>query len=311
MNPYYQDDTVTLHHGKALDVARTLPAGAADCIVTSPPYYGLRDYGVEGQYGVEETPADYAEGQRELFSELRRALADDGTLWLNLGDSYASGARKTYATHTGKHKGRGNPLDRRPSELPGKNLLGIPWRVAFALQDDGWILRNSIIWHKPNAMPESVTDRLSGRHENLFMFSKSQRYWFELDAIRETHAESTIAAASRARIPYIAPGQRPNTKTRGMHERGANPGDVWSINTQPFAEAHFAVFPKELPRRAILAGCKPGGIVLDPFHGSGTTGMVAQELGHPYIGIDLNEDYLKLSLRTRLNNGVLNFGEVS
>ena len=189
----------------------------------------------------------------------------------------------------------------QPAEgMLAKSLLGIPWRVALALQDDGWILRNDIIWSKPNAMPESVTDRLANRHEHLFMLTKKARYWFNLDPIRVEHAESTVSAASRARIPYAAPGQRANLKTRGMNERGANPGDVWEIATRPFGEAHFATFPTELPERCILSGCKPGGTVLDPFSGSGTTGMAAAKHGRKYVGIDLNADYLDLSLRTRL-----------
>ncbi|MGC0237317.1 DNA-methyltransferase [Arthrobacter sp. SD76] len=306
MSLYYQDDTITLYHGHSLEISRSLPDASVSCIVTSPPYWGLRDYDEPGQYGQEETPSEFVEGQRLLFSELRRVLADDGTLWLNLGDSYSGGSRKGYA-NTGKAAGRIS-ADRPASGIPGKNLLGMPWRVAFALQDDGWILRNSIIWHKPNAMPESVTDRLSGRHENLFLFSKEQKYWFNLDPIRTEHAESTVAAASRARIPYEAPGQRPNAKTRAMHESGANPGDVWSINTQPFPGAHFAVFPQELARRCVVAGCKPGGTVLDPFNGSGTTGLVAQNNGRKYVGIDLNAKYLDLSLRTRLQNAALDFG---
>lgn len=283
MSLYYQDDTVTLLHGDSLEQARTLPGGSVDCIVTSPPYYGLRDYGSEGQYGLEESPAEYVETMRALFSELRRTLTDDGTLWLNIGDSY------------GKNK----------------QLMGIPWRVAFALQDDGWTLRNAIIWHKPNAMPESVLDRLSCRYETVFMFSKSQRYWYDLDPIREGHK-------------YAVPGKRGhgggsvNGTSKGVSAtgeghmygniNGKNPGDVWSINTQPFPGAHFAVFPKELARRCIVAGCKPDGTVLDPFSGSGTTGIVAQENGRKYVGIDISADYLKLSLETRLQNATLDFG---
>lgn len=299
MSVHYADDALTLHHGDALTVLRTLPDGSVDCCVTSPPYFGLRDYGVDGQLGAEASPAEYVENMRALFAEVRRVLADDGTLWLNLGDSYS--AKRTYQVDQSKaQRSRvDGPYD-TTADRPVKNLLGIPWRVAFALQDNGWILRNSIIWHKPNAMPESVTDRLSTRHENVFVFSKGRRYWFDLDAVRESHAESTIAAASRARIPYTAPGQRTNLKTRGMHDRGANPGDVWSINTRPFSEAHFAVYPVELPERCILAGCRPGGIVLDPFSGSGTTGMAAAKHGRRYVGIDLNAEYLDLSLRTRL-----------
>lgn len=216
MRPYFTDDSTTLYHGDAATVLATLPDGSADCIVTSPPYLGLRDYGVAGQIGAESSPAEYVAALVAVFREARRVLVDDGTLWLNLGDSYDS----------------------------AKNLLGIPWRVAFALQDDGWILRNDIIWHKSNAMPESVTDRLSNRHEHLFMLSKSQRYWFDLDPIREP--------------------------------------------------------PPALAERCVRAGCKPGGTVLDPFSGSGTTGLAAARHGRRYVGIDLNREYLDLSLRTRL-----------
>ncbi|MBM4518354.1 site-specific DNA-methyltransferase [Rhodococcus hoagii] len=277
--PYYRDDSVTLHHGDALSVAATLDSASIDCIVTSPPYFGLRDYGEAGQYGLEATPAEYVETMRALFAELRRVLADDGTLWLNLGDSYSK----------------------------DKDLLGIPWRVALAIQETGWILRNEVIWHKTNAMPESVTDRLAGRHEHVFLFTKSRRYWFDLDAVREPHAESTIAAASRARKPYAAPGQRPNTKTRGMGDGGANPGDVWPINTRPFPGAHFATMPLALAERCVQAGCKTDGTVLDPFSGSGTTGLAAARHGRRYVGIDLNADYLDLSLKTRLQEPTLDF----
>lgn len=320
-DPYYSDDTVTLHHGDALDVLRTLPDQSVNCCVTSPPYFGLRSYGVDGQYGAEKSPVEFVERLRILFSEVRRVLADDGTLWLNLGDSYSTRVVVKQSSH---QKGLGFSSDdlskswveqresgrvRMPSDygLPEKNLLGVPWRVAFALQDDGWILRNAVTWHKTSGMPESVTDRLSTRSEMVFLLTKAKRYWFDLDPIREPHADTTIAAATRARIPYTAPGQRTQGKTRGMHEQGANPGDVWAISTSPFSGSHFAVFPPEIPRRCILAGCKPGGTVLDPFSGSGTTGMVALRHGRRYVGIDLNADYLDLSLRTRLHTGVLNF----
>lgn len=314
MSLYYQDEFVTLHHGDSLEVARTLESGSVNCIVTSPPYYGLRDYGSDGQYGLEDSPAGYVETMRTLFAELRRALADDGTLWLNIGDSYSGGSRKGYAD-TGKAAGRIGP-DRPSSGLPGKNLLGIPWRVAFALQDDGWILRNAIVWNKPNAMPESVTDRLSSRYEPMFLFSKSQRYHFDLDPIREAQADVSIARAGRNRFSVDQSQQgvgSPNTfdPTSSIHPSGKNPGDVWNINTQPFPGAHFAVFPQELARRAIVAGCKPGGTVLDPFSGSGTTGLVAQNNGRRYVGIDISADYLKLSLETRLQNATLDLEGVA
>lgn len=344
---YYQDDSVTLHHGDALDVARALPDGSADCIVTSPPYFGLRDYGIEGQYGLEDSPADYVETMRALFAELRRVLADDGTLWLNLGDSYSSRVATRASSHQDglfpdraelrkdwkRDKAKG--LTRMPSDfgLPEKNLVGIPWRVAFALQDDGWILRNDNIWSKPNAMPESVNDRLSNKHEYVFMLTKSRRYFFDLDAIREPVICTREAALSWARDEQGVPGQRPQHrpgragrpgatppgaqpqtnfgptgKRHGkFHPAGKNPGDVWEIATQPFPGAHFATMPPALAQRCIAAGCKPGGTVLDPFSGSGTTGLAAQRLGRKYIGIDLNAEYLELSLRTRLQAAPLDF----
>ena len=279
MKPYFQDEQVTLHHGDAYDVAQRMASGSVDCIITSPPYYGLRDYGSEGQYGLEESPAAYIETMRDLFAELRRVLADDGTLWLNIGDSYG----------------------------PDKSLLGIPWQTALALRDDGWTVRNAIIWAKPNAMPDGVPDRLSGRYEHVFLFSKSRRYWFDLDSIREP-AITADRTGSRASFKNSADNQhvpqwsRSKVGSAGMplNELGRNPGDVWEISTQPFSAAHFAVMPVTLAQRCVLAGCKPGGVVLDPFNGSGTTGLAAQKTGRKYVGIDLNSEYLDLSLRTRL-----------
>lgn len=347
MTVHYSDEGVTLHHGDALAVAKRLPNSSANCIVTSPPYFGLRDYGETGQYGLEASPAEYVETMRALFSELRRVLTDDGTLWLNLGDTYnwiGAPQNRPNANRNGTSDAKQRDLEaakgRRSAlpahDLPPKSLLGIPWRVAFALQDDGWILRNEVVWHKPNAMPESVTDRLSGRHEKLFLFSKSRRYWFDLDPIREPVATKRASALSWARDSKEAdvPGQRnrqhradrPDPAVRGkasgvgvmpngaqhtaQHEKGRNPGDVWEIPTTPFPGAHFAVMPPALAVRCILAGCKPDGVVLDPFSGSGTTGLAAANHGRRYVGIDLNRDYLDLSLRTRLQQGALDFGEV-
>lgn len=319
---FHTDDGVTLHQGDALDVARTLPAGAADCIVTSPPYYGLRDYGTAGQYGLEATPADYVDTMRALFTELRRVLADDGTLWLNIGDSYSTYAGNRGQSATGFSKN--GPMPAAPSgaglsgDRPAKNMLGIPWRLALALQDDGWILRNAIVWNKPNAMPESVRDRLAGRYEHVFLFSKSPRYWFDLDPIREPHAEASIkrtaphrsqpGKAAREGAGY-APGMAGHTMALNQmtHPAGRNPGDVWSIRTKPFPGAHFATFPIELPRRCIAAGCKPGGTVLDPFNGTGTTGQAAQQLGRRYVGIDISAEYLQLTMRERLGQAALGF----
>lgn len=278
--PYFTDESVTLHHGDATATLAEMGAGSVDCIVTSPPYFGLRDYGVDGQMGAESTPAEYVAGMVALFREARRVLADDGTLWLNIGDSYG----------------------------PGKNLLGIPWRVAFALQDDGWILRNDIIWHKPNAMPESVTDRLSTRHEHLFMLTKGPRYWFDLDPIR---VEIEHPGVKRSIGAFQKVGDGHNPAHRGLlsdgHPLGKNPGDVWAIPTTPFPGAHFATMPRALAERCVLAGCKPGGTVLDPFSGSGTAGTAATKHGRSYVGVDLNADYLDLSLRTRLAQPGFNF----
>lgn len=313
MKPYYSDESVTLFHGDSLAVLRELPDQSVDCCVTSPPYFGLRDYGTEGQYGLESSPAEYVETMRALFAEVRRVLTDDGTLWLNLGDTYYSGKGAAVGPDKKQPARRGyvRPVDKSGADwAKPKSLLGIPWRVAFALQDDGWILRNDIIWSKPNAMPESVTDRLSSRHEHLFMLTKSRRYWFDLDPIREPH----VSEPGREGSNYMR-GQkamRPVGPNSGAYsEGGRNPGDVWSIATQPFPGAHFAVMPPELARRAVVAGCKPGGTVLDPFSGSGTTGLVAQQNGRRYVGIDLSADYLDLSLRTRLQQGVLDFGSAS
>jgi DNA modification methylase len=199
-------------------------------------------------------------------------------------------------------------------DVPQKNLLGIPWRVAFALQDDGWILRNGIVWHKPNAMPESVTDRLSTRYEMVFMFSKSRTYWFDLDSIREPQSKATEARMKSGPVG-IRRDQSPDDE-RGAHlvhglSKGRNPGDVWSIPTHPFAAAHFAVMALSLAERCVQAGCKPNGTVLDPFSGSGTTGLAAAKHGRKYVGIDLNAEYLDLSLKTRLASATLDFSEVS
>jgi site-specific DNA-methyltransferase (cytosine-N4-specific) len=318
--PYYRDEQVTLLLGDALDQLRTLPDGSVDCIVTSPPYFGLRDYQTDGQYGLESSPAEYVETMRALFAEARRVLADDGTLWLNLGDSYVCSPKGSESKTHGL-VGRSNHLT-TPAGSGGKNggglaakqLLGIPWRVAFALQDDGWILRNEIIWHKRNSMPEKAQDRLTNRHEHLFLLTKLPSYWFDLDAIRNPITPERIRRdghPERNSHVYAAPGtnhgQGPTSLHRTANALGSNPGDVWDIPTRPYAAAHFAVFPIDLPVRCIKAGCKPGGTVLDPFSGSGTTGAAARQLGRRYVGIDLNPAYHDLA-KARFAQGVLDFG---
>lgn len=272
------DERITLLSGDALEVLRTMSDESVDCVVTSPPYYRLRDYGASGQYGQEKTPAGYVETMRAVFSEVRRVLADDGTLWLNLGDSYGA----------------------------GKRLLMIPAQVAIALQGDGWTLRNEIAWHKPNGIPSPVSDRLATRHERVYLLTKGPRYHFDLDAIREEYTgdrSPTRRAHTTANKANTLRGQW--TLDKVLAHPGRNPGDVWSISTRPYPAAHFATFPIDLPLRCIKAGCKPGGMVLDPFSGSGTTGAAALGLDRRYIGIDINPEYHDLArARIALQEGV-------
>jgi DNA modification methylase len=317
------DPAATLYVGDARNVLAALPDGSANCIVTSPPYWAKRDYGVPGQYGHEPDPAAYAETLRAVFREARRVLANDGTCWLNLGDSYSAGG----GAATGLHAYLGAGLvGRRAPGVDVKNLLGIPWRVASALQDDGWILRNAIVWHKPNAMPESVRDRLNCRHELIFLLVKQPRYWFDLDPIRTPHATIRPPCTNRAAPggsgtrrpprgptggthpggngpPKYGPHSREITAARRYgkggnyrgHPNGRNPGDVWSVPTRPYRGPHFAAFPVELPLRCIAAGCKPGGNVLDMFCGTGTTGIAARQLGRRFTGIELNPQFAALA----------------
>ncbi|WP_285784541.1 site-specific DNA-methyltransferase [Microbispora sp. NBRC 16548] len=314
--PYWRDDHATLHLGDARDVLSEMPDRSVDCLVTSPPYYGLRDYG-PGQYGQEPTPDDYVENLRATFAEARRVLANDGTCWLNLGDVYAANS-DGYAR--GLDYNQRQPVVRPRSRLavPPKNLLGMPWRVAFALQQDGWILRNAIVWSKPNAMPQSVLDRLSTRYELIFLLVKQRFYWFDLDAIREQYTGDR-ALSRRSRRGGVKPNtihtpwppvgvtesastlhgaaSRPNNRaTDAANSNGRNPGDVWTISTRPYRGAHFAPFPIDIPLRAIAAGCRPGGTVLDPFSGAATTALAARQLGRQFIGIELNVDYCKLAV---------------
>lgn len=305
MSIYYSDDSLTLHQGDALAVLSTMESGSVDCVVTSPPYFGLRDYGEPGQIGLEETPAEYIAKLVAVFVEVRRVLATTGTCWLNLGDSYATHQKGDGGSDRSTLSGRldlKRPLWSFPSDRPQKNLLGLPWRTALALQDAGWILRNDIVWAKPNAMPESVTDRLSSRHEHLFLLVKSRRYHFDLNAIREpvTRPQRPRPQNGHNKTPaHAAATDNTGWKDHAVspHEHGRNPGDVWTIPTTPYSSAHFATFPPKLPRLCILAGCTPGGRVLDLFAGSGTTLMVAQRLGRRAVGIDLSAQYCAMALQ--------------
>ncbi|MDR1604069.1 MAG: site-specific DNA-methyltransferase [Gracilibacteraceae bacterium] len=277
--------------GDALGVLQTLPDGCVNMAVTSPPYYGLRDYGVDGQIGLEPTPAEYVSRLAAVFREVRRVLAPDGTLWLNIADSYAGSIPKSWGG------------------VKSKDMLGIPWALAFALRTDGWFLRSDIIWHKTNALPHSVKDRPVSSYEHIFLLAKSKTYYFDYRALEEPTLESSKQRYKRGfgsnKYAEGAPGQTAQTINKPKDRDAPIPDmrrgrDIWSFPTSPLRGiAHFAAYPIELARRCILAGCPEGGIVLDPFFGSGTTGAAALTLGRKYIGIELNPGYIPLA-RERL-----------
>jgi DNA modification methylase len=367
MTPFYADDWLTLYGGDCLEVMRSMPSDSVDCVVTSPPYWGLRDYGtatweggdtecdhvetynlkrdasgglgggrdlgtrgvqgntssskigyrdtcgkcgatrIDSQLGLERTPEEYVANMVNVFREVRRVLKPSGTCWLNLGDSYAhnteahptqrgtdpkmaTSARARVVETTGVAKARG-------AGLKPKDLVGIPWRVAFALQADGWYLRSDVIWSKPNPMPESVTDRPTKSHEYLFLLTKSARYYFDQEGVREPEKPWN---GGRINAPKFGPERlvggsgAPGTTSKTFEViKGANIRSVWTIATRPYPGAHFAVFPPELPERCIKAGSPELGVILDPFAGSGTVGMVANRLSRRAILIDLNPEYLK------------------
>jgi DNA modification methylase len=274
----------------------------AQTCVTSPPYYGLRDYGHDGQIGMEETPAEYIAQMVEVFRCVRDVLADDGTVWLNIGDSYA-GSGKGPAGNLGKtHNERHLEFTVASGNVPvgckPKDLIGIPWMLAFALRADGWYLRQDIIWHKPNPMPESVQDRCTKAHEYIFLLSKSQKYYYDAKAIQEPLADETRTNfQSGSRSNGINKDRNDNDLAARSKEsvfEARNKRSVWTVTTKPYEGAHFAVFPTDLIEPCILAGAPTGGVVLDPFMGSGTTAQVAQNLGRKYIGCELNIDYKPL-----------------
>jgi len=298
-----------IYQGDCIDILPTLEANTIQCCVTSPPYWGLRDYGVDGQIGLEETPDAYVARLVEVFREVRRVLKDDGTLWLNLGDSYFSSTKgtggsdpKTSPKQAWKGATNGqsfNTIRISAGHLPikPKDLIGTPWRVAFALQADGWYLRQDIIWAKPNPMPESVTDRCTKSHEYIFLLSKSARYYYDAEAIREPVKDTS---GKNMRAPKLGEHRKDgnyDTVTAKTYAeiKGANRRSVWTIITKPFKGAHFATFPPEIPEICIKAGSKPGDTILDPFSGAGTTGVVAEKFDRKYIGIELNPQYTKLA----------------
>ena len=295
-----------IYQGDCLDILPTLEAKSIQCCVTSPPYYGLRDYGCAGQIGLESTPEAYVEKIVAVFREVKRVLRDDGVLWLNLGDSYCATTKGSGGHNEKQDSNKGAWFNDRkwniPTGLKPKNLIGIPWRVAFALQADGWYLRQDIIWAKPNPMPESVKDRCTKSHEYIFLLTKSARYFYDAEAVKEPNSLATV---ERAKYNWCKPDTKASKyqEMNGLNRDGAYPisetgrnrRSVWTITTKPFKEAHFATFPEEIPRTCILAGSKKGDTILDPFSGAGTTGVVAEKLDRKYIGIELNPQYTKLA----------------
>lgn len=329
----------TILNGDSLEMLRTLPEQSVNMCVTSPPYYGLRDYGEDGQIGLEETPEKYVERLVDVFREVRRVLKNDGTLWLNLGDSYCSTAPGTMSDPL-RQEGILNGVTNKAAEsrrqfrpytpqgMKPKDLMGIPWMIAFALRSDGWYLRQDIIWHKPNPMPESVKDRCTKAHEYVFLLSKSAKYYYNHEAIKEdaTTNENRPDGVVRNRI-YEYDSKRnnnpeaylgnPDQSFRGQKTKGKvpingmpqrhgediptsrkrNKRSIWTVNTKPYSEAHFAVFPDDLIKPCVLAGSKKGGVVLDPFFGSGTTGEVAIRAGRKFIGVELNPEYVEMATK--------------
>lgn len=300
----------TIFCGDALDVLRTLPDNFVHCCITSPPYYALRDYGMDGQIGREDTPAQYVARLTDVFSEVRRVLRPSGTLWLNIADTYAGKGNQGDSVDPKYPNGRTGQtvaINRRVEGCKAKDMIGIPWMLAFALRDSGWYLRSDIIWMKANPMPESCKDRPSRCYEHVFLLTKSRSYYYDAAAIAEPVAESTPMRMRRkfGKNKYSAgiPGQahqhlndyRPNGYAEEDIPLLRNKRDVWQINSVPYKGAHFAAYPPKLVETCLLAGCPQDGIVLDPFLGSGTTAAVAKQMGRHYIGIELNPDYCELA----------------
>jgi DNA modification methylase len=330
----------TILHGDALEKLRELPDESVHTCITSPPYYGLRDYGTDGQIGIEKTPEEYITRLVEVFREVRRILRKDGTLWVVIGDSYAGswhgrnadGAASEVNENKRNKGSRAGTLKKHGNTCKPKDLIGIPWMLAFALRADGWYLRQDIIWQKPNAMPESVKDRCTKSHEYIFLLTKAKSYYYNAEAISEPIADSSVerykedisAQKGSLRVQKGKKGpmkavlpryegrkytENPDvfykTKSGTMYEARPrrNRRDVWTISTASFKGAHFATFPEKLVEPCILAGSPPGGTVLDPFTGSGTCGAVAKRTGRDFIGIELNQEYCEIA-RKRIEESV-------
>ena len=306
-----------IYQGHCLDVLKTLTEQSVNTVITSPPYWGLRDYGVNAQIGLESSVEEYVKSLVEVFQEVKRVLRDDGTLWLNLGDAYAGSSKGRNAD------GQGNPgnnhmqsdgqfkgivkLPKIVNGLKPKDLIGLPWRVAFALQADGWYLRQDIIWNKPNAMPESVTDRPTKAHEYIFLLSKSPKYFYDHEIIKEPAIYGTQDIRGSRGTFGQPQKQRREDRVRGSFNGKygkeafrairdkRNKRSVWTVSTKPLKEAHFATFPVDLIEPCVLAGSPINGVVLDPFFGSGTTGLVSLKHGRNFVGVELNPDYIKIA----------------
>lgn len=290
-----------IYHGHCLEVLKTLPSETVNTVVTSPPYWGLRDYGVDGQIGLENSVEEYVSALVEVFREIKRILKDDGTVWLNLGDAYAGSGKGAWVekdkqkhVYVPNPKGNETKINNIPTGLKAKDLIGLPWKVAFALQADGWYLRQDIIWHKSNPMPESVTDRPTRAHEYIFLMSKQPKYYYDHEAIKIPSKNPVDDRGARGNKKRIPTNLINGIRNSGVYPK-ANKRSVWQVPTKPFKEAHFAVYPEDLIEPCILAGCPLDGVVLDPFFGSGTTGLVALKHGRNFIGIELNPDYIKIA----------------
>jgi len=305
MKPYYETIAGSIFCGDALGVLKSMDDCSVQCCITSPPYWGLRDYGNDSQLGLEKTPEEYVGKMVEVFRAVRRVLKDNGTVWLNLGDSYAGNCSRSSTGRQGMGDEREGIFTKTGYGLKPKDLVGIPWRVAFALQSDGWYLRQDIIWHKPNPMPESVTDRCTKSHEYIFLLSKNAKYYYNNEAIKEP-----VKEVSLKRSEYGWNSDRPSTKnasmggngihtekmgTRFVNPNGRNKRSVWTVTTKPYKEAHFATYPIALIEPCILAGTDKGDTILDPFFGAGTTGVAAYKHDRKFVGIELNPEYCEIA----------------